>query len=237
MASEIDIGLLSPESSDSPHFARFQKLLPPEIRITIEGLNLISTSRYDLEDKADQVVRRALELKQRVPLQGLIVSGAGLAILNPGLETKVSEAVRIPVVTAPSASVAALKALHAKRLVVITPFDEPMNARLRELLQDAGLNVISCPAFEDPTVGSGAKIGPDELFHRTVKAFGVASAADAIYFQGARLDPLLIIQRVEEALRVPVIASNPAMLWRILSLVGHRFSIPGYGMLLSDWPA
>ena len=237
MASEIHIGLLSPESADSPHFARFQKLLPPGITIAIEGLNLISTSRYDLQDKAEEVVRRALDLKQRVPLRGLIVSGAGLAILNPGLEAKVLEAVRIPVVTAPSASVAALKALRAKRLVVITPFDEPMNARLSGLLQDAGLEVISCPAFEDPTVGSGAKITPDELFRRTVRTFDAASEADAIYFQGARLDPILIIQRVEEALQVPVVASNPAMLWRVLSLIGCRFSILGYGRLLSAWPA
>ena len=232
----IRVGLLSPEGTNSRHFRHFENVLPPEVKFSMEGLNLVRTSRYDLKDKADYVVERALEFVGKQSLQGLIVTGAPLAILNPGLEEKVSEAVGIPVVTAVSSAIAALGAVGAKKLVVMTPFDEAMNQNLLRDLERAEFEVLACPTFEDPTVGAGAKLDPEELLSRTVRIFGEAGEADAIYFQGARLDPVPIIARLEEKLGVAVIASNPAMLWHLLSRLGRKCASTGYGRLLAEWP-
>jgi len=62
------------------------------------------------------------------------------------------------------------------------------------------------------------------------------SSVDAIYFQGALLDPLPVLEKMEAELKLPIVASNPAMLWVILSRLGQRYRITGYGKLLSDWP-
>lgn len=233
----VHVGLLSPEGTNSGHFRRFEALLPPEIQLSMDGLELARTSRYELRAKSDVIIARAVQFAQKFSLQGLIVTGAPVAILNPGLEMQVSQAVGIPVVTAVSSAIAALKAIGAKNLLVITPFDVPMNESLTSELQSAGLAVLSCPAFADPTFGSSSKVGPEEVFASTTKAFGTAGAVDAIYFQGARLDPLPIIDRLEKQLGVPVVASNPAMLWHILSRLNVRCSIDGYGKLLKNWPA
>src|ERR671925_536233 len=98
-------------------------------KITVFHFSL-SISRYHSKDKADYVVERALDFVRKQSLQGLIVTGAPLAILNPGLEEKVSEAVVIPLVTAVSSAIAALRAIGAKKLVVMTPFDSAMNENL-----------------------------------------------------------------------------------------------------------
>jgi maleate cis-trans isomerase len=50
------------------------------------------------------------------------------------------------------------------------------------------------------------------------------------------LNPLPIIQGLEDNLGVPVISSNTAMIWNILSKLDLKFSIKGYGKLLSSWP-
>lgn len=236
-AEPTRIGLLSPEGTHSRHFRHFENVLPPEIQFSMEGMSLIRTSRYDLKDKTDYVVERALEFVRKQSLQGLIVTGAPLAILNPGLEGKVSEAVEIPVVTAVSSAIAALRAVGAKKLVVMTPFDDAMNQNLLRDLDRAGFEVLACPTFEDPTVGAGAKLEPQELLSRTVHVYGAAGAANAIYFQGARLDPLPIIEQLEAKTGVPVVASNPAMLWHLLSRLERKCSPKGYGRLLADWPA
>jgi maleate isomerase len=235
--SETHIGLLSPEGTNSGHFRNFEKLLPPEIQLSIDGLQLARSSRYELAGKSDVIVERARQFVQKVPLQGLIVTGAPVAILNPGIEAQVSQALGIPVVTAVSSCIAALKALGAKRLLVMTPFDVPMNEKLTNELERASLKVLSCPPFKDPTFGASSKVGPEEVLASTVKAFSAAEDADGIYFQGARLDPLPIIATLEEKLGVPVVASNPAMLWHILSRLGVKCSISGYGKLLESWPA
>ena len=232
----VHIGLLSPEGTNSSHFRHFEKLLPPEIQLSMEGLQLARTSRYELRGKSDVIITRAMQFARKLSLQGLIVTGAPVAILNPGLETQVSQAVGIPVVTAVSSATAALS-IGAKNLLVITPFDVPMNESLTSELKRAGLHVLSCPAFADPTFGSSSKVGPEEIFASTTMAFATAGAVDAIYFQGARLDPLPIIERLEEQVGIPVIASNPAMLWHILSRLNMRCCIDGYGNLLKNWPA
>jgi len=231
------IGLLSPEGTNSGHFRNFEKLFPPEIQFSMEGLELARSSRYELAGKSEVIVARARQFVQKLSLQGLIVTGAPVAILNPGIETQVSQAVGIPVVTAVSSAIAALKAFGAKKLVVITPFDVPMNEKLTNELERAGLNVLACPPFKDSTFGASSKVGPDEVFANTSTAFDAAGGADAIYFQGARLDPLPVIDKLEEKLGVPVIASNPAMLWNILSRLNVKCSVNGYGKLLKDWPS
>jgi maleate isomerase len=203
----------------------------------MEGLELARTSRYELADKSDVIVARARQFVQKLSLQGLIVTGAPVAILNPGLESQVSQAVGIPVVTAVSSAIAALKATGAKKLVVMTPFDVPMNEKLTSELERAGMNVLACPPFKDPTFGASSNVGPEEVFANAIVAFNAASGADAIYFQGARLDPLPVIDKLEEKLGVPVIASNPAMFWNILSRLNVKCSVRGYGKLLKNWPA
>jgi maleate cis-trans isomerase len=50
------------------------------------------------------------------------------------------------------------------------------------------------------------------------------------------MNPLPIIQRLENELNVPVIASNPAMFWNVLSKLGKKESVGGYGRLLDEWP-
>jgi maleate cis-trans isomerase len=51
------------------------------------------------------------------------------------------------------------------------------------------------------------------------------------------MNPLPIIHRLEGALNVPVIASDPAMFWHVLSQLGIKDSVKGYGKLLAEWPA
>jgi maleate cis-trans isomerase len=44
------------------------------------------------------------------------------------------------------------------------------------------------------------------------------------------------MERMEQDFGCPVVASNPAMLWFILSQLGHTHHIEGHGRLLREWP-
>jgi hypothetical protein len=89
-ANQVHIGLLSPEGTNSRHFRRFEALLPPEIQLSMEGLELARSSRYELRGKTDVIVWRALQFARKLSLQGLILTCAPVAILNPGLEKEAS---------------------------------------------------------------------------------------------------------------------------------------------------
>ncbi|MGH7845967.1 MAG: hypothetical protein ACREQW_12475 [Candidatus Binatia bacterium] len=238
MAQIIQLGLLSPGRVDRPHFESLRQMLPPEVSLNHEGLGLLQDSYDDLAGKTDEVIARATDFVRRNKVQGLILTGGFVTLFNPGLEGKVAEAVRIPVTAAVSSVTAALDALSAKRVLLVTPFTPDMNAVITKHLRSLGFTVFAGPSFDkNRKPGTGVAISPDELFRKVEESFRQNPSAEAIYFQGATLDPLPIIQRLEDSLDVPVIASNPAMFWNILSKIGSKFPIKGYGKLWSSWPS
>ncbi len=235
--AEVSVGLFTAGGSGGgAHFNVFKNLFPPEVHIFFEGLNLPRTSRWGFEGQSDVITQRVVEFTKRHRADGIIITGFPIDVHNPGLETRVSQALGLPVVLALPAAIAALRAFSAKKLTLMTPFDAEMNARLKKALTDSGFTVLTCPLFESYEAGAASKIGPDELFIRTQDACLEAREAEAIYFQGGVLDPVPIIQRLEDNLGAPVITSNPAMLWCMLSRLGRSYSIPGYGKLFSSWP-
>ena len=229
------IGFISAISPTSPHFNSFRPLIPEDIQMDLEGLGLVGKSLYDdLKGKMQSIVNAVSNLATRHQWDGLIVSGAPVELLNPGLLREFQAAIEIPVTTAMGSCVAALKAFSARRVLLMTPFDEPMNKMLRDYLGNSGIEAVSPP----PLFGhftDAMKVGPEDVYLLTKNALEGARGVEAIYFQGAVLDPLEVLQRLEEELHTTVVASNPAMLWFILSKLGLRYQIRDYGKLLQQW--
>jgi maleate isomerase len=134
--------------------------------------------------------------------------------------------------------ITALKALSATKVMLVTPFTADMNLHIEKHLTNLGFTVFPGPLYDKTRKpGAGVEISPDELFQRVEASYEEHPATQAIYFQGATLDPLPVIQRLEDHLGVPVVSSNTAMIWNILSKLGAKFSIKGYGKLLFSWPS
>src|SRR5262245_14705387 len=235
---KIHIGILSPATADRLHFKSLEQMLPPEVTVTNEGLGLLQNSYHDLEGKTDDIAARAADFVRRNQVHGLIVTGGFVTLFNPGLEAKLAEVVQIPVISAVPSVTAALNALSVTKVMLVTPFTAEMNAYIERHLTNIGLTVAPGPPYDKTRKpGAGVDISPDELFRRVEASYRQNPTVHAIYFQGATLDPLPIIQRLEDHLRIPVISSNTAMFWNIVSKLGAKFSINGYGKLLSSWPS
>ena len=236
-ARTITLGLLSPATPNKPHFKHVEALLPAGVSLIHEGLGLLGEAYQDLAGKADVVIAKVKDFVARNKVDGLVLTGGFIGLFNPGIDVKVSEAIQLPVATAVSSAVAALNVYQAKSVLLMTPFDAKSDAVIKDHLNNLGFTVHLGPPFEGRKAGSGVDLTPDELFNLVVKTYRSYQAADAIYFQGATMDPLPIIQRLENELNVPVIASNPAMFWNVLSKLGVKESVKGYGRLLESWPA
>jgi maleate cis-trans isomerase len=102
-------------------------------------------------------------------------------------------------------------------------------------LAKAGVTALSPNSFDELAVPK--RMTPDEVFDLTKKNLAAVGKVDAIYFQGAVLDPIKCLERIESEFNATVIASNPAMLWYVLSKLGHKYPMNGFGRLLREWPA
>lgn len=234
--SPVQIGILSPATPNRPHFKSLDGILPSGVSIAHEGLGLLGESYQDLAGKEDVIVARARELVKKHKVAGLMLTGGFVTLFNPGIEAKVANAIGLPVVSAISSAVAALTAFGAKSVLLMTPFDRASNEGIKAHVDNLGFTLHLGPSFDNRIPGSSLNLSPDQLFNLVEKTFR-KNPAQAIYFQGATMDPLPIIQRIEDRLGVPVVASNTAMIWNLLSQLGLKYSVKGSGKLLAEWPA
>jgi hypothetical protein len=229
------IGFVSAGKSSMPHYRSFTPLIPEDVRIDHQGLGLYGESLYEVADNRETIVRRVKELAEELDWQGVIISAAPTEVLNPGLYGALEAALPIPFTTALYASVAALRVYAAQRVLLLTPFDARLNDLICRHLEKAGVAAVAPHPFEE--LGVPKRMSPEEVFELTKKSIGAAGKVDAIYFQGAVLDPIKVLERLERDIGMTVIASNPAMLWYVLSRLKLAYPMPGYGRLLSEWPA
>jgi maleate cis-trans isomerase len=236
MAEEVKarIGFVSGGAGSMPHYNSFLPIVPKEIELDFQGLELYGKSLYEIADKKDLIVQRVSEFVADRNWQGVIVTAAPTEVLNPGLYDALGEALAVPFTTALHACVTALGAYSARTVLLLTPFDARLNQLIVHHLAKAGVTALAPQSFAELAVPK--RMPPDEVFELTKKNLAAVGNVDAIYFQGAVLDPIKVLDKIEAELKVTVIASNPAMLWYVASELGMKFPMRGYGRLLSDWP-
>ncbi|MBM4298634.1 MAG: hypothetical protein FJ143_12925 [Deltaproteobacteria bacterium] len=230
------IGWLGPSLPSGSHIKKFLNLVPDNVDVLYEQLILHGGVLNDVQGKQELIVGRAVEFADKQKLDGLIFPGAPREVYNPSLYGGFSAALKIPVATALRASAAALKTFSAKRVLLLTPFDAALNELIRKFLARFDIVAVS-PSEMLQHYTDALKMTAGDVIAYARRAIADQHPVDAIYFQGAVLDPMDCLQQMESELHVPVVASNPAMNWHMLSCLGLKHPLNGYGRLLSSWPA
>jgi maleate cis-trans isomerase len=233
-AIKAKVGFVSGGAGSMPHYASFLPIVPKEIEIDFRGLELYRDSLYEIANKKEEIVRRVKDFVVDGSWNGVIVTAAPTEVLNPGLYDALRSSLSVPFTTALNACVAALSVYKASRVLLLTPFDGRLNDLIREHLQRFGVTALAPHSFQELAVPK--KMTPDEVFELAKTNLRVAGEVDAIYFQGAVLDPMKCLERIEQELNKTVIASNPAMFWYVLSKLRLTYPVRGYGRLLREWP-
>jgi hypothetical protein len=228
------IAFISCGPGSRPHYAGLPAIFPKDVIVDFKGLELYADSLYEIEGKKDSVIRTVRDLQNEYAWDGIMVTAAPPEVLNPGLFEDLESALDVPITTALHACIAALRAYGARRVLLLTPFDERLNRLICEHLAKAGITASAPHPFQQ--LGEAMRLKPEEVFELTRKNLSAAGNVDAVYFQGAVLDPIKVVDKIETELHTTVVASNPAMLWYILSRLRLSYRIPGYGKLLEDWP-
>jgi arylmalonate decarboxylase-like protein len=229
------IGFVSGGASSMPHYNSFLPIVPKEVEIDFQGMQLYGKSLYEIADKKEIILRNVQEFIKDRKWNGLILTAAPTEVLNPGLYDALKAALSIPFTTALHACVTALRVYSAPKVLLLTPFDARLNDLIVAHLAKAGVTALSPNSFDE--LGVPKRMTPDEVFELTKKNFAAVGKVDAIYFQGAVLDPIKCLERIESELHATVVASNPAMFWYVLSKLGRKYPMTGYGRLLREWPA
>jgi maleate isomerase len=232
----IKVGFIGSSAPSSPHHDSFRRFIPNDIEVSFVQETGAKTSLYDARGKVDALIAQARALIAEQHWDGVIISGGPKEALNPDMWKRVSAELTVPVSLALRSSVAALTAFGAKRILLMTPVDDQLKKLYRDYIAEFGIDSYFPPQTLHAHTDA-LKLTPADVESLTRAALAEYPNVDAIYFQGALLDPIPVLEKMESEFGLPIVASNPAMLWLMLSKLGFSYKILGYGKLLSGWPA
>jgi hypothetical protein len=141
----MKIGFLGSSAPSSPHHASFKAFIPQDIDFAFMQESGVKTSLYDAKGKVDALIEQSRALINQHGWNGLIISGAPKEALNPGMWEEVSTLLNVPIALALRSSVAALKALAVKRILLMTPVDDQLKKMYQDYLAGFGIESVYPP--------------------------------------------------------------------------------------------
>lgn len=207
----------------------------------IEGAQLYTTrvpmdpivSRDSLASMEARLGAAAATLLPGIPLS-VIGYGCTSASVVIG-EDKVAAAIHAekpdcPVTTPITAGIAALARLDARRIGLLTPYVEEVNAPLRAHFQGHGVEIAVAATFCEPDDNRAGMITPASIRDAALDLFK-DKGLDAVFISCTSLRAMTVIPDLERALGIPVTSSNHALAWHMLRLAGVEDALSGMGRL------
>jgi maleate isomerase len=133
--------------------------------------------------------------------------------------------------TATHAILSALAALGARRVAIVSPYTDEVDAMEHRFFKDAGLDVVG-----SANLGIGDTFllaAPSAATLIDLARRGWREEADALIMTCLNTRSHVVVEEIEREIGKPVITSTTATLWHALRLAGLADAIPGYGQLLS----
>jgi maleate isomerase len=184
--------------------------------------------------KSDATERCTASLAE-APLHAIVFGGTSATFLkgmgyDEEIKARMARVARgIPVTTASSAALKALRRLGVTKLSFVAPYDDEVTARGVRFFEQNGFAVPSHRGLglrKDKDVGA---VSLERVYHFTRAV--AHKEADGVFISCTNLRSVGAIAALEADLGVPVVSAIQASFWDALRLAGVRASKPGFGRL------
>ncbi|APU16127.1 MULTISPECIES: Asp/Glu racemase [Actinoalloteichus] len=195
--------------------------------VTVEGIDAMMRSP-ELETAA--------RLVAQAPLDALVFGGTSASFLHGtawdrALVDRMTEWSGLPgrTTTTSTASLAALKAVGAGPITLVTPYVPEVIARAERFFGENGHPVLASRGLSVTDDHALAEIPLEQVFELAVEVD--VPEASAVFISCTNLHSVGVIAALEAELGKPVISAVQASFWHCLELVDVDGAAPGYGSL------
>lgn len=212
-------------------------------RVVPDGVNVVFAT-LGVEEHTAEEFEKARSLVTRAA-RGLIKQGAGavvlggspLATLDGGqgtgaLASELERETGVPTTTGQDAAELALRALGIKKLLLVTPYNERLNAGMKRRLESQGFDVLCLKSALAAGPSEMVKLSPELPLALAREAYREAHGADGVYIPNPKWQALDSIEPIEKEFNLPVVTTTQASAWWALQALHIREARPGYGRLL-----
>ena len=227
------IGYLSPSVFETP--SDWDLILPKGFTIVSSGLNVQSHTEAEF-DKAIEALGVGLGIFAAEECDVALMAGITLGTqrgyaAEQQVVAELSRQVGLPLSTAMSATLEAMKHLEIRSTVIATAYKETINQAVKKYYEDGGLEVLAIKGLEVSKPVEQVKL-PDYASYKVARElYRQHSTTDSVLIQG-RWRSVAYIQELEEDTQKPAVSSTAASLWWVMHVLGIKVPIPRFGKLL-----
>ena len=228
------LGVLLPSANQAAE-PQFQAMLPHGVSMHTTRLKLRGSSDEELMAMTERVEEGAILLADTRPtlivFHCTAVSTFDLA-LEESIKSRITRASGTRATATSEAIVAALKALEAKRIVMLSPYIDAINQREVAYFGGFGFEILDCAGLSCPDADAMMAVEP-ATWHEFTLAHR-HSEADAYLISCTTVRSAEAVEALERELGRPVITSNTSTVWHCLRTIDIRDRVTGFGRLLSE---
>jgi len=206
----------------------FHRLAPDGVTTHISRLAKVSRS----EMPALAVRSAESFVHTRVNVVGYMCAASSFLLAAAGNDRLCAElskaAAGRPSFTATTAMMAALTAVGARRVGVLSPHPPDIADHLSRYLRDSGFAVADLIAL-NMDLGAINDATPEEIY-RAARPLA-RTGADAIFIAATNFRAIDVIDPLEIDTGLQVVTSNQAAMWMALRTLGVPAELPGFGRL------
>ena len=218
------------------HSDSFPAFVPPGITLETVRLDRRSDSTADSGAAEDAYVHSVVSVLGEHRWDGASLVGTPTHVRFRGAVDRIRSQVKVPITSPLESGAAALVALGVRRALLLSPFDADLTQGVRDYFAAWSID-LALPSKNFATTEEAGLAGSEDVATLVRNELGVTGKVEAVLFQGARLDPLAVLDSLEQEIGMPLVASNPSMFWHVLAMLGQSYHIEGCGRLLREWPA
>jgi maleate isomerase len=227
------LGMMLP-SSNTIAEPQFAAMLPPGVSMHTTRLRmLVAAQALTMLERLEE----AAELLADAGVDQLIFHCTAVSMHTPEMpgeiRRRVAAVTPIPLVITSDALVDAFRVLDARRIVLVSPYDQATNDREVAFLAHNGIDVLRERGLGCENGLQMAAVEPERWVRETIALRN--PDADAYFISCTTIRATDAIEAIERELGKPVVTSNQGMLWRALRAARIDDPIAGYGRLLRDF--
>ena len=229
------LGVLVP-SGNSVAETELRAMLPDDVTLLTTRLALRGSSESELIAMLTDLDNAASLLGHAEP-DAIAFHCTAVSTFAPHLAGEITGRItaatgRTAIATADSI-LAAFQVLGTRRVLLVTPYIQPVHYREIDYLAANGLTVAGGSCLGVDTNTEMARITPDAIAAQ-VRDAASGVVADACFISCTAIRSAGLIADLEAILGMPVITSNQVLVWHALRTLGVEKRVTGFGRLFAE---
>jgi maleate cis-trans isomerase len=229
-------GVLIP-STNTTGETEYTRLLPAEWQPHYARVKSASIDGSPFSPPLDADVDYQAKLLGTARVETVFLLQTSASLFADGYDEEVTRrigaAAGVPAFTSAMAIGEAMRALGTKRVALVSPYSEPVNANARRYYEGRyGLSIVALEGFAATDSYAIGNLGPElarDAFARIDRP-----EIEAFIVPGGNFPTMASIPAWEREFNKPVVTTNQAAFWAVTRRLGSKDRFPGLGRLLEQ---